>query len=92
VVKSTEQVRFITRVADARTADPRARKVAEPVATFASEMDAVALLELLEQQMKQAAAELDFEAAATLRDQIFELRARTGRGERGAHAAARASR
>jgi excinuclease ABC subunit B len=92
VVKSTEQVRFITRVADARTADPRARKVAEPVATFASEMDAVALLELLEQQMKQAAAELDFEAAATLRDQIFELRARTGRGERGAQAAARASR
>ncbi|HJU88133.1 MAG TPA: excinuclease ABC subunit UvrB [Gemmatimonadaceae bacterium] len=92
VVKSTDQVRFITRVADARTTDTRFKKVAEPTATFASEMDAVALLELLEQQMKQAAADLDFEAAATLRDQIFELRARTGRGAPGEHAAARASR
>ncbi len=50
-------------------------------------MDAVALLELLEAQMKQAASDLDFETAATLRDQIFELRARTGASDR--HAASR---
>jgi excinuclease UvrABC helicase subunit UvrB len=82
VVKSTEQVRFITRVADARGEGRPQRKVAETPATFASEMDAVALLELLEAQMKQAASDLDFETAATLRDQIFELRARTGASER----------
>ncbi len=86
VVKSTEQVRFITRVADAR-GEGKPRKVAETPATFASEMDAVALLELLEAQMKQAASDLDFETAATLRDQIFELRARTGASDR--HAASR---
>jgi excinuclease UvrABC helicase subunit UvrB len=39
-------------------------------------MDTAALIEMLEQQMKEAAANLDFEAAATLRDQLFELKAR----------------
>ena len=39
--KSTEQVRFITRVADARgEREDERRKVAEQVATYASEMDA----------------------------------------------------
>jgi excinuclease ABC subunit B len=77
VVKSTEQVRFVTRVADARTADRDGpRKVAEERATYASELDRVALIELLERQMKEAAAALDFEAAAQLRDQLLELRAK----------------
>jgi excinuclease ABC subunit B len=77
VVKSTEQVRFVTRVADARTADrDGARKVAEERATYASEMDRAALIELLERQMKEAAAALDFEAAAQLRDQLLELKAK----------------
>ncbi|MGH7633702.1 MAG: excinuclease ABC subunit UvrB, partial [Gemmatimonadaceae bacterium] len=65
VVKSTEQVRFSTRVADARmehAADQR--KVAEPAATYATEMDSEALLEMLEQQMTEAATNLDFEGAA----------------------------
>jgi len=75
VVKSTAEVRFSTRVADARGEREEPRKVAERVATYASEMDAEALIELLEQQMKEAAAKLDFEAAAALRDQLFELRA-----------------
>ena len=77
VVKSTEQVRFSTRVADARmehAADQR--NVAEPAATYATEMDSEALLEMLEQQMTEAATNLDFEGAAALRDQIFELKAR----------------
>ena len=77
VVKSTEQVRFVTRVADARTADRDGRrKVAEERATYASEMDRAALIQLLEQQMKEAAAALDFELAAQLRDQLLELRAK----------------
>jgi excinuclease ABC subunit B len=82
VVKSTEQVRFITRVADARgEREDRGRKVAEQVATYASEMDAATLIELLESQMKEAATNLDFESAAVLRDQLLEVKAkRSGNG------------
>jgi excinuclease ABC subunit B len=76
VVKSTAEVRFSTRVADARGEREEPKKVAERVATYASEMDTAALIELLEQQMKEAAANLDFEAAAALRDQLFEVRAK----------------
>ena len=76
VVKSTEQVRFITRVADARGERETQRRVAERVAGYEKEMDTAALLAMLEQQMKEAATALDFEAAAALRDQIFELRAK----------------
>ncbi|HEX6535093.1 MAG TPA: excinuclease ABC subunit UvrB [Gemmatimonadaceae bacterium] len=90
VVKSTEQVRFITRVADARADREGAaadKKGVERATTLAGEMDAAAMLEMLEQQMKEAAAGLDFEAAAALRDQIFELRARLGDGAAGARGA-----
>jgi excinuclease ABC subunit B len=77
VVKSTEQVRFITRVADARRErDDKGRQVAEQVATYASEMDTATLIELLESQMKEAAANLDFESAAALRDQLLEVKAK----------------
>ena len=76
VVKSTEQVRFSTRVADARGERETQRRVAERVSTYEKEMDAAALVAMLEQQMKEAAGQLDFEAAAALRDQIFELRAK----------------
>ena len=78
VAKSVDQVRFSTRVADARTPEreDKGRRVAEPAATYASEMDTAALIEVLEKEMKEAAANLDFEAAARLRDQLFELRAK----------------
>jgi len=33
------------------------------------------MIEVLEQQMREAAAELDFELAARLRDQVFDLKA-----------------
>jgi excinuclease UvrABC nuclease subunit len=33
------------------------------------------LISVLEKQMQEAAAELDYETAAQLRDQIFELKA-----------------
>jgi len=81
VVKSTDEVRFSTRVADARTEVPeRDKKVAEPAATYASEMDAAAELEMLQAQMATAAELLDFEGAAKVRDRIFALKARTGGG------------
>ena len=78
VVKSREQVRVITRVADARMETQgtgRARKVAEERVTYASEMDAEGMISQLEEQMKNAAAALDFETAARLRDEVFELKA-----------------
>ena len=77
VVKSVDEVRFITRVADAREEKEKARKVAEARATYsAGELDE--MIARLEQDMRVAAEELDFEAAARLRDQVFELRARKG--------------
>jgi excinuclease ABC subunit B len=84
VAKSVDQVRFSTRVADARTPerDDKVRRVAEPAATYASEMDAAAFIEVLEKEMKEAAANLDFEAAARLRDQLFELRAKRDTSDR----------
>jgi excinuclease ABC subunit B len=77
VQKSADQVRFITRVADARTEAPRERgaKVAERGAGY-DVVDVEAMIRLLEEQMRDAAKALDFETAAQLRDQLFELRAR----------------
>ena len=67
--KSVDQVRLVTRVADAReAADARPREQA------AAPLDREALIAVLEEQMRQAAADLDFELAAQLRDQIFDLR------------------
>jgi excinuclease ABC subunit B len=69
--KSVEQVRFVTRVADARTEKvPAPGPVAPP-----APLDRDQLIAVLDQQMREAAAELDFELAARLRDQIFELKA-----------------
>src|SRR3954468_5756906 len=74
VSKSVDQVRFITRVADAR-GEREEKRVAEPARGY-SAMDVGQLEKMLEEQMKQAAVAMDFELAATLRDQLFELRAR----------------
>ena len=72
VVKSVDQVRFITRVADARV--ERDRRVAEKAAAYAAS-DLPARIEALEKEMREAAAALDFESAARLRDELFELKA-----------------
>src|SRR4051812_33696761 len=74
VTKSVDQVRFITRVADAR-GEREEKRVAEPARGY-SAMDVGQLEKLLEEQMKEAAIDMDFELAAQLRDQLFELRAR----------------
>jgi excinuclease ABC subunit B len=75
VVKSVDEVRFITRVADARVErDARAKRVAEGGPGYGTaEFDK--RLEELEQEMKRAAQDLDFENAARLRDEVFEQRA-----------------
>jgi excinuclease ABC subunit B len=81
VSKSIDQVRFITRVADARMErdeerGPKRRKVAEAEAPGYEMVDPETLVAMLEQQMREAATALDFEAAARLRDQLFEVKAR----------------
>src|SRR4051794_4725964 len=82
VSKSIDQVRFITRVADARTEreddrpSKRAKKVAEAEAQEYQLADPEELIKMLEAQMREAATALDFEAAARLRDQLFEVKAR----------------
>jgi excinuclease ABC subunit B len=63
-----------TRVADART-EREEKKVAEPARGYAV-METESLEKMLDQQMREAAAAMDFELAAQLRDQLFELRAR----------------
>jgi len=83
IAKSVDQVRFITRVADAR-AEKEDRKVAEPARGYAV-MDTQSLEKMLEQQMREAAAAMDFELAAQLRDQLFEVRARSSSSTKQTH-------
>ena len=81
VSKSVDQVRFITRVADARLEREdekprRGRKVAEAAGPSYEMVEPEVLMKMLEDQMREAATSLDFEAAARLRDQLFEVKAR----------------
>jgi excinuclease ABC subunit B len=86
VSKSVDQVRFITRVADARAEKPE-KRVAEPARGY-SVMEIESLEKMLEEQMRDAAAAMDFELAAQLRDQLFEVRARRDANAKRATAAA----
>ena len=70
--KSVEEIEFSTRVADARMAPAG---VAEAAATYADEVNREEYVKILEQEMAEAAEALDFERAALLRDQLFELKA-----------------
>ncbi|HEY6090581.1 MAG TPA: excinuclease ABC subunit UvrB [Gemmatimonadales bacterium] len=71
IVKSVGDIRFVTRVADARV--PKAATAALRRPADAAERET--LITMLEQQMQAAAEELDFELAAVLRDQLLELKA-----------------
>ena len=55
-------------------------------------MDTETLQKMLEQQMREAAQAMDFELAAQLRDQLFELRARGAAGAQTARPATHGSR
>lgn len=74
IIKSVEEVTLSTRVADARSEAPG--RVAEPKPRYAAEVDLEEWIKILEHQMREAAAVLDFERAALLRDQIFEAKAK----------------
>jgi excinuclease ABC subunit B len=79
IIKSMDEVRLSTRVADARTERPsddkrRGKKAAVPLDLHDPAARAKAIA-ALEQQMREAAANLEYEVAAVLRDQLNELRA-----------------
>jgi excinuclease ABC subunit B len=71
IVKSVIDIRFVTRVADARGS----RVPEAPARRPADAAEREALISLLESQMQAAAEALDFEQAALLRDQLLELKA-----------------
>ncbi|MYC87105.1 MAG: excinuclease ABC subunit UvrB [Gemmatimonadales bacterium] len=77
IVKSVREIRFSTAVADAREAQPA---VHEREGSY-EELSPEALAETIEKDMRAAAAALDFETAARLRDELFEIRARIGDGK-----------
>ena len=78
IQKSVADIQFTTRVADAR--ERPATRVAEAPATYADEVNREEYLKVLEREMSRAAEALDYERAAVLRDQIFELKAAAGSG------------
>jgi excinuclease ABC subunit B len=79
--KSVEEIEFSTRVADAR--DQPVAKVAEAPASYADEVNREEFKKILQEEMRQAAEALDFERAALLRDQLFELDAEEEAGGKG---------
>jgi excinuclease ABC subunit B len=75
VFKSVEEIELSTRVADARTKpEPASSSKAAERPVFGKKT-AQELLKEIEQGMRDAAAQLDFERAAILRDQYLELKA-----------------
>jgi excinuclease ABC subunit B len=77
VFKSVSEIEMSTRVADARTPKVAPESKAAGVAErrVVGQKSPEELLKQLEQEMRDAAAQLDFERAAVLRDQYMELKA-----------------
>jgi excinuclease ABC subunit B len=75
IIKSIEETLLTTRVADARAEiSAGGGRVAEPQASYADEVNLEEWAKILEHQMREAAAMLDFERAATLRDELVAVR------------------
>jgi excinuclease ABC subunit B len=75
IVKSTDEVRLSTHVADARTEKAPVRGSVADTIDLRDPRRRAAAIATLERQMREAAANLEFELAALLRDQLNELRA-----------------
>ncbi|MFI5235330.1 MAG: excinuclease ABC subunit UvrB [Gemmatimonadales bacterium] len=89
IVKSLEEVRLSTRVADARTEKPQGKEKTKAAPDLHDPAERAKAMRALEQQMREAAANLEFELAAMLRDQLNDLRALDAPDvRRGGHAAA----
>jgi excinuclease ABC subunit B len=77
IQKSVRDIRFTTAVADVKTSDKHTEsrdRVAEAESSYAGRKGA-SLAATIEEEMRMAAADLDFERAARLRDQLFDVRA-----------------
>jgi len=70
IVKSIEEIMRVTSVADAKEDFDHDVQMLD----LAPGMDTGQMIEILEEQMLQAAAELEFEKAASIRDRIDDLR------------------
>jgi excinuclease ABC subunit B len=75
IVKSTEEVRLSTHGADARSERPVAKEKRTVLENLHDPTRRAAAIQALERQMREAAANLEFELAAMLRDQLNDLRA-----------------
>jgi excinuclease ABC subunit B len=75
IVKSLDEVRLSTKVADQRGERPEARAKPAAAPDLRDPAQRAAAMAALEQQMREAAANLEFELAAMLRDQLNDLRA-----------------
>jgi excinuclease UvrABC helicase subunit UvrB len=62
-------------VADARTERPEPKIAVQDQVDLRDPAKRAAMIQVLERQMREAAANLEFELAAMLRDQVNELRA-----------------
>ena len=82
IIKSLEQVHLSTRVADARTEKPQTQKAALVAADLHDPAKRDKAVAAMEQQMREAAANLEFEVAAVLRDQLLELKSMGSREPR----------
>ena len=77
IIKSLDEVRLSTNVADQRTdrTDMRRKgKITTTEVDLHDPLQRAAAIAAIEQQMRQAAANLEFEMAAMLRDQLNDLR------------------
>jgi excinuclease ABC subunit B len=79
--KSVDELLMATRVADARGLAASAKAVKEDRPSYSDEVNLEEWAKILEAQMKEAAERTDFERAATLRDELFEVRALLGASE-----------
>jgi excinuclease ABC subunit B len=84
--KSIQEIEFSTRVADAREGPipglpGQQLRVAETAPSYQDELNAEERVKQLEAEMETAAEGLDFERAALLRDELFELRVSLGSGK-----------
>jgi excinuclease ABC subunit B len=75
IVKSMEEVRLSTHVADARTERPEPKRALQDRIDLHDPSKRAAVISTLERQMREAAANLEFELAAMLRDQLNDLKA-----------------
>jgi excinuclease ABC subunit B len=75
IIKSMEEVRLSTHVADARTEKPEPRGALTDRVDLHDPARRAAMIQALERQMREAAANLEFELAAMLRDQVNDLKA-----------------